>query len=70
MAEVRVHAMFTVKNEEEFLKAAQVMVDATKVSMKSLKLITSITLFSYFRKNQDAFITSFTRIWRQRKLMR
>ena len=40
MAEVRVHAMFTVKNEEEFLKAAQVMVDATQVSMKSLKLIT------------------------------
>jgi len=30
MAEVRVHAMFTVKNEEEFLKAAQVMVDATQ----------------------------------------
>ena len=31
MAEVRVHAAFTVKNEEEFLREAQKMIDATQV---------------------------------------
>merc|ERR1711936_939619 len=30
MAEVRVHAAFTVKDEEEFLKEAQKMIDATQ----------------------------------------
>ena len=31
MAEVRVHAAFTVKDEGEFLKEAQKMIDATQV---------------------------------------
>merc|ERR1712117_533356 len=30
MVEVRVHAAFTVKNEEEFLREAQKMIDATQ----------------------------------------
>ena len=46
MAEVRVHAAFTVKDEGEFLKEAQKMIDATQVGANISPHLNFINMFS------------------------
>ena len=57
MAEVRVHAAFTVKDEGSFLTAAKAMIDATQVIMMLPWLYTMIdatqVMIGCFVKTED-----------------